>query len=216
MSRKRKPEKGKLRGEPSIAPVKSPPPDKEWRRVYASFKTFLALGSIESREDAEKFADELDQEALEALRIARRLEIAYSSEDIAPRLLRHSRARILGRLRKFGRLVDLVRLDTLLDPIREESEDWFHQGFVLLDAADSMRTQVSLYEGFAAVRSKDDQGTVAWRYLIMHQRKWGLSNTDLAVLLASVGYIPDDPRSIARLARGAIRKHNERKQPHRR
>lgn len=181
--------------------------------VYGRFQSFLALGSIESREHAERFADELDQEALEALRIARRLDTAYSDEDMAPRFLRHSRAKILGRLHKFGALVDLVRLDTLLDAIGEESGSWYHQGWVLLDAGDSMRTQVSLYESIAAMRPKDEQGTVAWGYLIKHQRQWGLSNNDLAVLLARAGYVSDDPRSIANLARGRIRKHNERKHP---
>ena len=178
--------------------------------VYARFQSFLELGSIESRERAAKFADELDQEALEALRIARRLETTYSVQDMEPRLIRHCRARILARFHKFGGLVGLVRLDTLLDPIGEESAAWYHQGLVLLDAGDSMRTQVSIYESVAARRPKDAQGTIAWGYLIQHQRQWGLSNKDLAALLARAGYVPDDPHSVAKLA-GTIRKHNERR-----
>ena len=179
--------------------------------VYARFRSFLALGSIESRDRAAKFAEALDQEALEALRVARRLEMTYSEEDMAPRIVRHGRETILKRLRKdHGDLVDLVRLDTLLDPIGEESADWYHQGLVLLDAGDSIRTQVSIYESVAAGRPKDAQGTIAWGYLIQHQRQWGLSNKDLAALLARAGYVSDDPRSVTKLA-GTIRKHNERR-----
>ena len=178
--------------------------------VYARFLSFLELGSIESRERAAKFADALDQEALEALRIARRLETTYSEEDMAPRLIRHRRTAILARLRKFGGLVDLVRLDTLLDPIGEEAAAWYHQGLVLLDAGDSMRSQVTIYEGAAAMRPKDAHGTVAWAHLIQHQRQWGLSKKDLAALLARAGFVSDDPHSVAKLA-GSIRKHNERR-----
>lgn len=178
--------------------------------VYARFRSFLELGSIESRELATKFAEALDQEALEALRIARRLETTYSDEDMAPRLRRHRRATILARLRKFGGLVGLVRLDALLDPIGEESAAWYHQGLVLLDAADSIRTQVSIYEAAAAMRPADTQGTVAWAYLIQHQRQWGLSHRDLAALLARAEFVPDDPHRVAKLA-GTIRKHNERR-----
>jgi hypothetical protein len=190
--------------------VVSPPPDKEWRMVYARFQSFLELGSIESRELATKFAKELDQEALEALRIARRLETTYSDEDMAPRRIRHRRTAILKRLHKFGGLVDLVRLDTLLDPIGEEAAVWYHQGLVLLDAGDSIRIQVTIYEGAAAMRRKDEEGTVAWGYLIQHQRQWRLSNKDLAALLARAGLVSDDPHTVARLA-GTIRKHNERR-----
>jgi len=178
--------------------------------VYARFQSFLELGSIESRERAAKFADALDQEALEALRIARRLETTYSEEDMAPRLVRHRRAKILGRLRKFGGLVGLVRLDVLLDPIGDESASWYHQGLVLLDAGDSIRAQVTIYEGAAAMQPKDAQGTVAWGYRIQHQRQWGLSNKNLAGLLARAGFVADDPHSVAKLA-GTIRKHNERR-----
>lgn len=178
--------------------------------VYTRFQSFLKSGSIESRALATKFAEALDQEALEALRIARRLETIYSEEDMAPRLIRHRRATILARLRKFGALVGLVRLDALLDPIGEESAVWYHQGLVLLDAGDSIRNQVIVYEGAAALRSKDAQGTVAWGYLIQHQRQWGLSHRDLAALLARAGFVPDDPHRIAKLAT-TIRKHNERR-----
>ena len=178
--------------------------------VYARFQSFEELGSIKSRDRAAKFADALDQEALEALRIARRLETIYSEEDMAPRLIRHRRTMILGRLRKFGRLVSRVRLDTLLDPIGEESAAWYHQGLVLLDAGDSIRTQVIIYKGAAAMRPKDKKGTIAWGYLIQHQRQWGLSNEDLAALLARAGFVPDDPHRVAKLA-DTIRKHNERR-----
>lgn len=153
--------------------------------VYARFLSFLALGSIDSRALAAKFADALDQEALESLRIARRLEMTHSEEDMAPRRLRHGGVKILGRLRKFGRLVDLVRLDTLLDPIGDESANWYHQGLVLLDAGDSIRTQVTIYEGAAAMRAKDAQGTVAWGYLIQHQRERTVDRTGIPVLMGA-------------------------------
>ena len=178
--------------------------------VYARFRSFRELGSIESRVLATKFAEALDQEALEALRIARRLETTYSEEDMAPRLIRHRREKILTRLRKFGGLVSLVQLDALRDPIGNESADWYHQGLVLLDAGDSIRVQVSIYKGAAAMRPKNAQGTVAWGYLIQHQRQWGLSRNDLAALLARAGFVPDDPRSVTKLA-GNIRKHSERR-----
>lgn len=179
--------------------------------VYARFLSFSELGSIESRDLAEKFATELDQEALEALRIARRLETSYSDEDMEPRCIRHRRTKILGRLSKYGGLVSLVKLDALLDPIGVEAGAWYHQGLILLDAGDSLRTQVSIYMGAAAMRSTDEQGTVAWGYLVKHQRQWGLSYKELATLLARSGYVTEDQRRIAKLA-GTIRKHNERRQ----
>ena len=207
VTRKRKP-----RGAPDSAPVKSPPTEKEWRMVYARFQSFRELGSITSRRLADKLADALDQEALEVLRIARRLESTYSEEDMNPRRVRHRRAAILGRLRGFGSLVDLARLDTLADPIGEEPADWYHQGMLLLDAAEGVRGHLAIYKAAATTRPKDEQGTDAWGYLIQHQRQWRLSDKELAGLLAGARFVRNDERSIFNLTE-SISKHRARREP---
>lgn len=178
--------------------------------VYARFQSFLELGSIAARRLADKLADTLDQEALEALRIARRLETTYSDDDMNPRRIRHRRTAIIGRLREFGTLVNLARLDALADPIGEESADWHRQGMLLLDAAEGVRGHLIIYEGAASMRPKDEQGTVAWGYLIQHQYRWGISDEELATLLASAGFVRDDERSIANLTE-SVSKHRARR-----
>jgi hypothetical protein len=204
VAKKRKP-----RIAPDNASVKPPPTETQWRIVYVRFQSFLGLGSIASRRLAEKLADALDQEALEALRIGRRLESTYAEDDMNPRRIRHSRAAISGRLRGFGQLVDLARLETLADPIGEEAADWYRQGMLLLDAAEGVRGHLIIYEA-AAMRPKDEQGTVAWGYLIQHQHQWGISDKELAVLLAGAGFVRNDEGSIANLTE-SLSKHRARR-----
>lgn len=108
--------------------------------VYARFQALLEMGSIVSRRLARKLADRLDQEALDALKVARRLETTYSEEDMKTLCNHHRRVAIVERLRGFGKLVDFARLNALADPLGDESADWYGQGLLLLDAREDAVT----------------------------------------------------------------------------
>lgn len=186
MAKKRKP-----RGEPvsPLEPAESPPTEDTWRRTFEVFFVLRSLGSTASRQRAEKLAKALDQEALDVLRVARRLENVFPPVLYLDELIKkHSRLEIVTRFRDYTkRHVDFARLDDLDAQIGRDPASWYRQGGQLLDAAERVRTNLAVYEYVDLHRPEDEPGTVAWSYLIEQAKKWGVSDGELARRLKDTG-----------------------------
>ena len=210
MARKRKP-----RGEPvsPLEPVESPPTEDTWRRTIDVFFVLRSLGSAVSRRRAEKLAKALDQEALDVLRVARRLENAFPPVLYLDELItKHSRSAIVTRLRDYTkRHVDFAQLDDLGAQIGRDVASWYSQGGQLLDAAERVRTNLAVYEYVDVHRPEGEPGTVAWSYLIEQAKRWGVSDGELARRLKDTG--DTSAESDVFHLKDNVKKHRLRRKP---
>lgn len=184
-----------------------------WRGTYGLFLVLLALNSAARRRQAEKLAKALDHEALDVFRVARRLQDQRPQDGALEELIdNHGLLSILERLADFTpRLVLLARLEDLDEQLGRNSESWYQQGALLLDAADRVRADITFYEYTAASRPPDEPGTVAWSYLIEEARRLGFTDAQLARRLKDTGYVRTEDDFFA-LAEN-VKKHRQRREP---
>lgn len=99
------------------------------------------VGSAASRRRVEQLAVELEREALDVFRVARKLESGLPLVlNLEERTVTHGRASVVARLRDFTRrYVDLAGLDALDERIGQGTASWYRQGGLLLDAAERVR-----------------------------------------------------------------------------
>ena len=178
--------------------------------------TFLELSKLESKKvrlQVLRLVDALESEALDAFRLARRLERKTWTDP--KQLARHGRVEIIKRLRaKFAsEHVDLARVDTLVEQLGPLPRDWYRQGGLLLDCAETLNIHVAVYEYQLIHLRRHDGGrspSVAYDYLAAEQQRFGKSDEQVALSLVDVGFLPNRETYVAQFRENVVKKHRLR------
>ena len=160
-----------------------------------------------------KLIDALENEALGAFKVARRLELTLR---IDPTLLKsYGRDEIRERLRKrfASDHVDLAHVDTLVEQLDPLPKDWYYQAASLLDCAETLRTHVTVYEYHLKSFRRHTGGrepSVAYVYLAAEQQQFGKTDEQVARSLADLGFTGTSEPRIAQFRENVIKKHRLR------
>lgn len=199
--------------------VESPAPAEEWRESLDYFMQMIPLESKTARRQVRRLMHALDQEALEILRIARRLEDpGFTPKDYDWLRRRYGRSEIVKQLgRSFaGEHLALAELSDLDDRVGYLSKHWRGQGGMLLDCVESLRVGVALYEFEVdrlahTERKGPGRGrSIAWNYLVREQHRWDLSDEKVMESLLRVGFLAAN-ESNRLLLQDRIKKHRLRR-----
>lgn len=195
----------------SIEP--SPTPSRTWMDALRAFLELSRLESKKIRLQALRLVDALESEALGAFKIARRLELKLRNDPAA--LRSYGRAEIVERLRdKFATShVDLAQVDTIVEELDPRPRDWYRQGALLLDCAETLNAHVTVYESQLRGLRRHGGGrapSVAYIYLVAEQQRFGKSDEEVTRSLADVGFIPNRETYLAQFRENVIKKHRLR------
>jgi hypothetical protein len=188
-------------------------PPRTWQDVLRDFLELSKLESKQIRLQVLRLVDALEREALDVFRRARSLERSPWTDPAG--LAHYGRADIAGRLReKFASghvdLADTATLDEQLEPLPAQ---WYRQGALLLDCANTLSVHVAAYEYRLVHLRQNDGGrapSVAHDYLAAEQQRFGFDDDRVTQSLVSVGFIPDRETFIAQYRENVIKKHRLR------
>jgi hypothetical protein len=190
--------------------------EDEWPDKAEYFLKLYAIDTAHARLQVRKLMRALDAEALEVLRVARRLETRMmdyppSEQYAGPAIL----ARLGNKFTK--RHVDLAELVDLAPRLSRLSKSWYAQGGKLLDGVEQLRIDLALYEhqlaAFQGPRKRGAGGrsvSIAWAYLIQAAVRLNATDEEVAQYLVRAGFIPPHEIDILRL-KETIGKHRWRR-----
>lgn len=219
--RRERPRRRARRAEPeAVEPAVEPPASaEEWRESVDYFMRMIPLESKTARRQVRRLMVALDREALEILRIARRLE----DPDLTPKdydwlRRRYGRSEIVTQLgRTFaGEHLALAGLAELSDKIGYLSRYWHEQGGMILDRVESLRVGVVLYEHEIKRLTRAEQRgpgrgrSIAWDYLVREQARWDISDDDVRESHLRVNFVADNAENRLLLL-DRIKKHRLRR-----
>jgi hypothetical protein len=182
-----------------------------------ALRMFLELSKLESKKvrlQVLRLVDALEGEALDVFKLARRLERKLWNNPAT--LKSYGRAEIVQRLRaKFpSEHVDLALADTLDEQLGPLPKDWYRQGTLLLDCAETASVHVAVYE-YELIHLRRYAGgrapSVAYDYLAAEQQRFGKSDEEVTGSLVYVGFLPSRETYVAQFRENVIKKHRARR-----